>query len=106
MWAAVGKNLMPDRVVLKEHDDFAGRLNDLHGKGMKINAWQAGRSTGVVKRIVCFRQWIRFGSERRLGGFVLRLAPSGHGRLLRGELINPVPLIGSDRAWAVIEPEA
>src|ERR1700680_1416017 len=42
--------------VLEEQDDFAGRLNDLHGKRMKINAWQAGRSASVVKRVVGFRQ--------------------------------------------------
>src|ERR1700704_1238374 len=76
MRAAIGKDLMPDGVVLEKHDDFAGRLDDLHGEGMKINPWQARWNTGVVKGVVCFREGIRVGSEGRLGGFVLRLAPA------------------------------
>src|SRR6266566_1220541 len=55
MRAAICKNLMPDGVVLEKHDDFAVRLHDLHGEGMKINSWQAGRNTGVVERVVRFR---------------------------------------------------
>src|SRR6266436_2683326 len=86
MRAAICKNLMPDGVVLEKHDDFAARLHNLHGERMKVNPWQARRNTGVVERVVSFREEIRLRSEGRLGGFVLRLAPAGHGRLLQGEL--------------------
>src|SRR3977135_1667844 len=68
MRAAIGKDLMPDGVVLEKHDDFAARLHDLHGEGMKKNSWQAGRNTGVVERVVRFREGIRVRSEGRLGG--------------------------------------
>src|SRR6266446_10806041 len=76
MRTAICKNLMPDGVVLEKHDDFAVRLNDLHGEGMKINSRQAGRNTSVVKGVGCFRERIRVRSKGRLGGFVLRLAPA------------------------------
>src|SRR3984957_19951505 len=96
MRAPICKNLMPDGIVLEKQDDLAGCLNNLHGKGMKINPRKTGRSTGVVKRVVCFRQGISRNSEGGLRGFILRLAPGGHGRLFRVELKNPVPLIDSD----------
>ncbi len=105
MRTAICKNLMPDGVVLEKHDDFAVRLNDLHGEWMKVNPWQAGWNTGVVERVVCFRERIRVRSKGRLGGFVLRLAPAGHGRLLQGELINPIPFPDSGGPGAVLHPD-
>src|SRR6267143_6867994 len=105
MRAAICKNLMPDGVVLEKHDVFAVRLHDLHGERMKVNSWQAGRNTGVVERVVCFREGIRVRSEGRLGGFVLPLAPAGHGRLLQGELINPIPFPDGGWPGAVLHPD-
>jgi len=105
MRTAIGKDLMPDGVVLEKHDDFAVRLHDLHGEGMKINSWQPGWNTGVVERVVCFREGIRVRSEGRLGGFVLRLAPAGHGRFFQGELINPIPFPDSGGPGTVLHPD-
>src|SRR6267143_4555305 len=104
MRTAIGKDLMPDGVVLEKHDDFAVRLNDLHGEGMKINPWQAWRNTSVVKGVVCFREGIRVRSKGRLGGFVLRLAPAGHGRFFQGELINPIPFPDSGGPGTGLHP--
>ena len=44
----------------------------------------------MVNGIVRFREGIRVSTEGGLGSFVLRLAPSRHGRLLDLELVNPV----------------
>src|SRR6266705_6128721 len=78
MRAAVSEDLMPRGVPLEKHDDLAGHLNNLHGEGMSKNPWEAGWTTIAINGVVCFRErkWMR--SERGLGSFVLRLAPSGH----------------------------
>src|SRR5450759_4022450 len=80
--AAVRKNLMADGVVFEKHDDFAGRLNDLHREWMENNPREAGWSTDVVNGIVRFRDGKRMSSEGGLGSFILRLAPHSHGRLI------------------------
>src|SRR5882762_3554805 len=90
MRAAVRVNLTPQGVVLEEHDELAGRLNNLQGERMNINSRQPGRKTTMVNGVVCFRERIRVSAERRLGSIVLRLAPGCHGRLFDVELINPV----------------
>src|SRR5882762_7936354 len=90
MRAAVRVNLTPQGVVLEEHDDLTGCLNNLQGERMNINSRQPGRKTTMVNGVVCFRERIRVSAERRLGSFVLRLAPGCHGRLFDVELIDPV----------------
>jgi hypothetical protein len=96
---------MPERVVLEKDDDFSGRLNNFHWKGVKINAWQAGRSTTVIQRIVCFRERICVKSERGLGAIELRLAPSSHGRRLLAEFIIPVSLHDRGRPRMILTPD-
>src|SRR6266853_1382888 len=90
MRAAVRVNLTPQRVVLEEHNELAGCLNNLQGERMNINSRQPGRKTSMVNGIVCFRERMRVSAERRPGSFVLRLAPGCHGRLFDVELINPI----------------
>src|ERR1700730_1759707 len=99
MLAAVRKNLMAHGVILEEHDDLPGCLNNLHGEGVKKNPRETGWITAMVNRVVRFREGIGVRSEGGLGSFVLRLAPRRHGKLLDGELINPV-LIGS--GWRMV----
>src|SRR5579864_8516620 len=106
MRTAVRENLVADGVVLEKNDHFAGRLHNLHGKGMKVNTRKTGRSTSMVKRVVCFRQGIGSGSKGGLGGVILSFSPDGHGRLFQIEFINPVPLVGCERPGMVIEPHA
>src|ERR1700693_781589 len=103
--AAVGKNLMADGVVFKKHDDFAGRLNNLHREWMKNNPRVAGWSTGVVNGIVRFREGIGTSSEGGFGGLILHLAPSSHRRLFLVEFIHPEPLHDSKRPGTVEHPD-
>src|SRR3981189_1185502 len=98
MRAAVRVNLTPQGVVLEEHDDLAGCLNNFQGEGVNINSRQPGRKTTMVNGVVCFRERIRMSAEGRLGSFVLRLAPGCHGRLFDVELINPVEQPSGRRA--------
>src|ERR1700693_59809 len=104
--AAVCKNLMADGVVFKKQDDFAGRLNHLHREGIKNNPRVTGWSTGVVNRVVRFREGIRTSSEGGFGSLILRLAPSSHRRLFLVELIHPEPLHDSKRPCMVEHPDA
>src|ERR1700674_5351389 len=97
VWAAVRENLMADGVVFKKHEDFAGRLNNLHRERVKDNPRVAGWSTGVVNGVVRFREGIRTSSEGGFGGLILRFAPSSHWRLFLVELIHPEPLHDSKR---------
>src|ERR1700681_3724974 len=87
MLAAVRENLMPHGVILEQHDDLSGRLNNLQGEGVKENAREPGWITAMVNGVVRFRERIRMSSEGGPGGFVLRQAPSRHGKLLDGEFI-------------------
>src|ERR1700687_2349925 len=73
MLSAVRKYLMADRVIFKKHDDFARRLNHLHWEWMHNNPRVPGRSTGVVNRVIRFRERIGTSSEGGFGALVLRL---------------------------------
>src|SRR5271165_6779626 len=89
MRTSVRVNLTPQGVILEKHDDFARRLNKLQRERMNVSPRQAGRKTAMVNGVVCFREGIGVSAEGRFCGFVLRLAPGGHGRLFFVELINP-----------------
>src|SRR6202051_3764358 len=102
MRAAVGKNLMPEGVPLEKHEYLAGSLDDLHRQWIKKNNRESDRRTGVVKRIACVHEGMSVRSERGLGGIVLRLSPSRHGRLLHGECISPVSLLNSNQPGMVV----
>src|ERR1700740_1604773 len=105
MRPAVCEDLPPLGVVLEEHDDFAGYLNDLDGHGVKKNTWYPRWKTTVVNRIVRFREGNTMRPKRRLCGFVLRFAPCGHGRFLQIELIDPV-LEASGSRGTVFHPDS
>src|SRR5580693_4245977 len=104
MRAAIGKNLMPDGVVLEKQDHLAGHLNDLHREGMKKNPRQAGWGTAAVDGVVRFREGIGVSSERGPGSLVLCLAPGGHRRFLKVQLIKPVAFHNSGRPGTVLHP--
>src|SRR6202023_2191082 len=50
MCSPIGIDLARKVIELEEHDDSAGDLNDLHGKGVEIDPWHAGRITPDVSR--------------------------------------------------------
>src|ERR1700681_1767012 len=54
MRSAIRVNRMADGVVFKKQDDFARRLHHLHRERMKKDARIAGRSAGMVNRVVRF----------------------------------------------------
>src|SRR5580704_1301350 len=70
MLAAVCKNLMAHGIVLEKHDHLAGRLNDLHRKGMHDNTRVTWGSTCMVNRVVRFREGIGTSSEGGFGGLI------------------------------------
>src|ERR1700680_5110340 len=103
--AAVRENLVADGVVFKKQNHFAGGLDNLHREWMKNHPWVAGWSTGVVNRVVRFREGIGTSSEGGLGCLILRLAPSGHQRFFLIKLIHPEPLHDRKRPCMVEHPD-
>src|ERR1700720_3984842 len=102
----VRKNLMANAVVLENHEDFPGRLNNLEWQRIKKNAREAHGNTGMEDGIIRFCKRNSIGSERGLGGFELRLGPRSHGRLVHGEFISPVAILNSNQPRMIVEPDA